>query len=167
MDGAQTTTTPNGVTDIPVHLDLGQKSKSVVNLAAGGELFMSERISLLTGFSTDVSATPKGAIQGTLFNFASATARTASSAPLGVGTHGERGELMVGTELTYGWGHRVAVNSLPAAARIARRRLRHVPGHGDRRGSTSLRALKKVVEDVKKVVNDPTPQKPVLTRVEP
>lgn len=160
MDGTQTTTTPTGVTDTPVHLDLGQKSKSVVNLAAGGELFMSERISLLTGFSTDVNATPKGAIQGTLFNYFGYGANRVIGT-LGIGTHGERGELMVGTELTYGWGHRVAVNSyqLPPEIGVADYNTYQVMVIVA--GSTSLRALKKVVEDVKKVVNDPTPQKPV------
>ena len=121
---------------------------------------MSERISLLMGLATDLSAAPKGTLPGTYFNYFGYGANRISSS-LGMGTHGSMGELMVGAELTYGWGQRLAVNSyqLPPVINDADYRTYQVMVIIA--GSTSLRALKRVVEDVKKVVNEPSVLKPV------
>lgn len=160
LDGHQTVTNASGVSDTPVTLDLHQRSNGVVDLAAGAEIFMSEHISLLSGVSSDVSAAPKGTLPGTFFNYFGYGANRLSSS-FGIGTHGSAGELMIGGEFSYGWGQRLAVNSY---------QLPPVIGNADFHtyqlmvivaGSTSLRALKRAVEDVRKVVNDPTPLKPV------
>jgi hypothetical protein len=161
LDGHQTVTTASGVNDSPVTLDLRQRSKGVVNLAAGAEIFMSEHISLLTGLATDFSAAPKGSLPGTLFNyFGVASNRVTSS--FGIGTHGSTGELMIGGELSYGWGQRLAVSSYQLPPVIGNADFHSYQVMVIVAGSTSLRALRKAVEDVKKVVKDPPAQKPVL-----
>jgi hypothetical protein len=149
------------VSDVPTVLNLGQPARGVVNFAAGAELFMSPKVSLLTGLSTDFSAVPKGALRGSIFNYYPyQTHRFAGS--LGLGTHGAGGELMVGAELSVGFGDRLAVNSYQLPPVIG------TTGHGTYQlmlviaGSTSLRALKRAVEDVKDVVNNPSVLKPTL-----
>jgi hypothetical protein len=161
LDGHQTVSNGSGVADTPVTLDLHQRSKGVVNLAAGAEVFMSDHLSLLTGLATDISAAPHGALTGTLFNyFGVGSNRIASS--IGIGTHGTNGELMIGGELSYGWGERLAVNSYQLPPVIGNADFHTYQVMVIVAGSTSLRALKRVVEDVKKVVKEPSPQKPVL-----
>ena len=161
LEGHQTITNASGATDTPVTLDLHQRSKGVVDLAAGAELFVSDRVSFLTGLSTDISAAPKGTLPGTLFNyFGFGQNKIAGS--LGIGTHGDKGELMIGTELSYGWGQRLAVSSYQLPPAIADADFHTYQMMVIVAGSTSLRALRRVVEDVKKVVNEPPRQKPVL-----
>lgn len=162
FEGQQTTTSGSGVADTPVKLDLHQRSNGVVNLAAGAEMFVSENISFLTGISTDVSAAPGGTLQGTLFNYFG-VGQNKIAGTIGVGTHGANGELMIGTELSYGWGERLAVNSYQLPPVIGTADFNTYQMMLIIAGSTSLRALKKVVEDVKKVVNEPTSQKSVMT----
>lgn len=161
LDGTETITNAGGASERPVALDLHQRAKGVIDLAAGAEVFMSDRISLLTGLSTDVSGAPKGSLPGTLFNyFGFGANRIAGS--LGIGTHGSNGELMIGTELAYGWGERLAVSSYQLPPVIGNAEFRTYQMMIIVAGSTSLRALKRVVEDVKQVVKEPSPQKPVL-----
>lgn len=171
LEGSQTTTGAAGLVDRPVKLDLSQRSKGVVSFAVGAELFMSPRISLLSGMSADVSGAPRGTLRGTLFNYFGLR-ENRIAATLGVGTHGTTGELMFGTELGYGWGQRLAVNSyqLPpviGTAEFSTYQIMFIIA-----GSTSLRAIRKAVEDVKSVVRDPSalppviapkPQKPIST----
>lgn len=162
LAGFQTTKDNAGlVNDQPVNLKLGQRARGVVTFAAGAEIFMSPRISLLTGFNADVTAAPAGTLRGTVFNYFGVR-ENRLTASMGLGTHGATGELMVGTELGYGWGDRLAVNSyqLPPVIGTAEHQTYQVMFIIA--GSTSLRALKRVVEDVKSVVRDPSVQKPVL-----
>ena len=162
FNGTQTTTTGTTVTDQPTSLDIAQRSKGVVDMGAGAELYMSDRISLLLGLSTDVTALPAGTLQSKLFNyFEDRTDRIAMSA--GVGTHGTGSELEVGAQFTYGWGDRLSVNSYQLPPVIGTAEDHQYQLMVIVAGSTSLRALKRVVDDVKRVVTDPTPQKPVLT----
>ncbi|MBX3226352.1 MAG: hypothetical protein KIT84_42785 [Labilithrix sp.] len=161
LEGFQTTKQNGTIVDQPVTLDLAQRSNGVVNLAAGAELFMSPRISLLTGVSGDVSGAPAGTLRGTLFNYF-ALRQNRLTASLGIGTHGAAGELMLGTELAYGWGERLAVNSYQLPPEIGTARHETYQLMFVVAGSTSLRALKRAVEDMKEVVREPTRQKPVL-----
>jgi hypothetical protein len=160
LGGHEVTTTGGPAIDKQVNLDVHQHSSGVVDLAIGAELFMSERISLLLGLSNDVSAVRSQPLAAGPFNYFGYGADRISSS-VGIGTHGGNGELDVGAELTYGWGERLAVNSY---------QLPPVLGSADYKtfevmiivaGSTSLPALKKAVDEVKKVVVDPAPLKPV------
>ncbi len=161
LEGQEINSSNGQVTDQKVNLDLSERAKGVVNFSAGAELHMSPTIGLLTGFSTDISAVPQGALKGSLFNYYPyQTNRVTGS--LGLGSHGPGGELMVGAELSVGFGDRLAVNSYQLPPVVG------TTGQGTYQlmlviaGSTSLRALKQAVEGVKEVVTNPSVQKPAL-----
>ena len=91
---------------------------TIVDAGFGFEWYVSRAISLLGGASTDwsalgeLSATPP---PGTLAE--SRVHRLAAS--FGVGTHGLATELLLGTELSYGWGQSVAVDPYVDPPRLA------------------------------------------------
>lgn len=162
LEGREVTTTGGVVDDRPARLDVSERARGVVNFAAGAEVFMSPKVSVLTGLSTDFSAVPQGALKGgSIFNYYPyQTHRVAGS--FGVSSHGVGGELLVGAELSVGWGQRLAVNSYQLPPVIG------TTGHGTYQlmlvvaGSTSLRAIKRAVEDVRDIIKNPKPQTPVL-----
>ncbi|HVH44001.1 MAG TPA: hypothetical protein VM925_16730 [Labilithrix sp.] len=164
LQGNDVSTSGGAVVDRPVKLDLSEKARGVVNFAAGIELFMSPRVSFLTGLSTDLSAVPSGALRGgSLFNYYPyRTQRVALS--MGVSSQGKGGEIIVGGELSAGWGDRLAVNSYQLPPVIG------TTGHGTYQlmfviaGSTSLATLKRAVEDVKGVLKTPTPLPPTFPK---
>ena len=162
LEGRQVTTTGGVVDDQPSRVDVSERARGVVNFAAGAELFMSPKVSILTGLSTDFSAVPQGALRGgSLFNYYPYQSHRVAGS-FGVSSHGEGGELLVGAELSVGWGQRLAVNSYQLPPVIG------TTGHGTYQlmlvvaGSTSLRALKRAVEDVREVIRNPKPLAPVL-----
>lgn len=148
--------------DRAVRYSLSERSRGVVNFSAGAEVFLSSKISALGGLATDFSAVSQGNLRGSLFNYnPSRTHRIASS--FGLASHGDGGEILLGGELSAGWGDRLAVNSyqLPPAVQTT--------GHSSFQlmfviaGSTSLKAIKRAVTDVKEVLTEPrkaTPIKP-------
>ncbi|MBX3263623.1 MAG: hypothetical protein KF782_28385 [Labilithrix sp.] len=167
LEGRQVTTTDGAVDDRPARFDLAARARGVVNFSAGAEVFVSPHVSVLTGVSTDFSAVPQGALKGgSLFNYyPHQTHRLAAS--LGVGSHGAGGELIVGAELSIGWGQRLAVNSYQLPPEVG------TTGHGTYQlmfvvaGSTSLRAIKRAVEDVREVITKPKPPAPAPARPSP
>lgn len=161
LTGRELDGTGASLSDVAKRLDLSTKARGVANLAAGVELFMSPRISVLSGLSTDLSAVPGGSLApGNYFNYYPyRTQRVALS--LGFSSHGPGGELLVGGELSAGWGQRLAVNSYQLPPVVG------TTGYGTYQlmlvvaGSTSLANLKRAVEDVKGVVKTPTPLPPI------
>ena len=93
-------------------------ARAIVDAGFGFEWYASRTISLLGGASTDwsalapLSATPP---PGTLAE--SRVDRLAAS--FGVGFHGLATELLLGTELSYGWGQSVAVDPYVDPPRLA------------------------------------------------
>ncbi|MBX3214908.1 MAG: hypothetical protein KF850_22935 [Labilithrix sp.] len=160
LEGHQVTTVDGVVDDRPARFDLAERARGVVNFSAGAEVFVSPHVSVLTGVSTDFSAVPQGALKGgSLFNYyPHQTHRLAGS--IGVSSHGTGGELLVGAEVSVGWGQRLAVNSYQLPPEVG------TTGHGTYQlmfviaGSTSLRAIKRAVEDVREVITKPTPRAP-------
>jgi hypothetical protein len=159
--GRQIDTKDETAIDRRVEFDLSERARGVVNFAAGVELFMSPRLSLLTGLATDLSAVPSGALRGSLFNYYPYQSHRLTGS-FGVGSHGDGGEFLVGGELSVGWGTRLATNSYQLPPVVG------TTGHGTYQlmliiaGSTSLRAIRRAVDDVREVLKDPKPQKPVL-----
>jgi hypothetical protein len=150
-----TTSAEGAVDDRPITLSLGERARGVVNFAVGAEVFMSDHISILSGLSTDFSAVPDGGLRGSLFNYYPyRTHRVAGS--FGFGSHGAGGEVLVGGELSIGWGERLAVNSYQVPPVVG------TTGHGTYQlmlvvaGSTSIRAIKRAVKDVQNVITDPS-----------
>jgi len=129
-----------------------------MNIGVGGELFLSPKISLLGGLSTDFSAVPKGSLKTDPFHYYPAiTNRVAAS--FGYGSHGDGGDLLLGGEFSYGWGERLAVNPYQLPPRLETADERQYVFLLVLAGSTSYKAIKRAVEDVTKALD---PSKTVL-----
>ena len=159
LTGQTINTRDNVVDDRATELTLSEPARGVVNFGAGLELFLSPKVSLLSGLSTDLSAVKQGALKGGLFNYYPYRTHRAM-ASFGIASHGSGGELMLGGEFSVGWGERLAVNSYQLPPVIG------TTGHGTYQlmiviaGSTSLRAIKRAVEDVTDMVKEPHHTKP-------
>jgi hypothetical protein len=142
------------VQDDATSVDLAEPARGVVNIGVGTQVFVFPKVSLLAGLGTDVSAVQDGNLRGTQMRyFPYRTNRIAGS--FGIGSHGEGGDILVGTEASYGWGQRVAVNSFEVPPTV------ESTGHSTFAllfviaGSTSLKAIARAVKDVKEVVTEP------------
>lgn len=132
--------------DKAVSLDLAARSRGVVNIGIGGEVFLSPRVSLLGGLATDLSSVPGGALGKDPMNYYPAnTHRVAAS--FGYGSHGEGGDLLLGAELSYGWGERLAVNPYQLPARVETTPENTYSVLLVFAGSTSFKNIKRAVED--------------------
>jgi hypothetical protein len=147
------------VSDQPVSFDLSQRARGVVNVAAGVELNLTPKVSLLTGLATDMSAVSQGGLRGSLFNYyPSRTHRVAGS--IGVSSHGDGGELILGGEFSVGWGERLAVNNYQLPPDIGS------TGQGTYQlmlviaGATNLRTLKRAVDDMTEILREKKPYNP-------
>lgn len=154
LEGSQVDLQNESFSDRAVKYSLSQRSRGVVNFAAGAEIFVSPKISMLTGLATDLSAISQGNLKGGTFNYnPSRTHRVAAS--FGLASHGDGGEILLGGELSAGWGERLAVNSYQLPPEV------QTVGHSTYQlmfviaGSTSLKAIKRAVTDVKKVLTEP------------
>lgn len=151
LEGFHTRVQGERVDDQPVALSLVERARGVVNLSAGAEVFVSPKVSILSGMSTDFSAVPDGGLQGSLFNYYPyRTNRLTASA--GFASHGSGGDLVVGTELSYGWGERLAVNSYRLPPDIAATEHQTYQVLLTVAGATTLRAIRRAVDDVREVV---------------
>jgi hypothetical protein len=157
LDGSRVSTANEAVTDVPVRLPVSSRTRGVVNVALGGEVLVSPRLSVLAGLGTDLSAVPRGGItRGEMTYLPVRHDRLYMS--FGVGSHGSGGDLLVGTELSYGWGERVAVNSYQLPPALAATTSGTFNALFVVAGSTSLASIQRAVRDVTEVLG-PTPQK--------
>lgn len=151
LEGDQVRVRGDRVDDQPVELDLSERARGVVNFSAGAEVFLTPKLSVLSGVSTDFSAVPDGGLRGTLINYYPyQTNRLAASG--GFASHGSGGDLVVGTELSFGWGERLAVNSYQLPPDLATTDHRTYQILFTIAGATTIRAIKRAVDDVREVV---------------
>ncbi len=134
-------------TDTPASLNFSARSRGAVNIGLGGELFLTKKISILGGFSTDYSAVPQGALGNDPLHFFSHSTSNVSTS-FGVGSHGEGGDLLLGGELGYGWGDRLAVNPYVLPARLEPTSEHVYSLLIVLAGSTSFRAIRRAVSDI-------------------
>jgi hypothetical protein len=148
----------NGVgVDRAVSLDLSTRARGAVNIGVGGELVIAPYITLLTGLSTDLSTAREGSLlSDPMSYFPSRTNRVAAS--LGLGSHGDGGDLYFGGELGYAWGERLAVNSYQLPARLETTPHQTFSLVVVIAGTTSFKAIKRAVNDLTEAV-DPTPKR--------
>lgn len=158
MDGRVLDRNGAAINDQPTKVVLSQRTTGVLAIGIGGELYVGPKLSLLAGASTDISAVPDGQLSGTLMNyFPERTHRIAGS--FGIGSHGDGGDLLFGTELGIGWGDRLAVNSYQLPPALV------TTGHNTIQllfviaGSTSLKSITRAVRDVRQVITE-EPKKP-------
>jgi hypothetical protein len=125
----------------------------VVNGAIGGEYFMTERLSVLGGLWTNLSAFPtlKPAPAPSLGNIVQARAHRLGLS-LGLGSYGTGGELLFGTQLGYGWGEGIVANpySIPNDWSVVSST--NFSALFIISGATNIRAIKGAIEGVEKAL---------------
>lgn len=149
----------SGVTnDRATTLDLSTAARGAVNLGAGTELTIAPYLTLLAGVSTDLTTVPKGNLLADPINyFPSRTNRVGTS--LGLGSHGEGGDLYLGGELSYTWGERLAVNAYELPPSLATTPTQSFGLLMVIAGTTSFKAISRAVSDITNAV-DPTAAPP-------
>lgn len=150
----------NGATTVDRSLDFDSsaRARGAVNIGVGGEYFFMPSLSVLGGLSTDISAVPRGALGKDQFNFfPDDMNRVASS--IGIGSHGPGGDLLLGAEFSYGWGDRLAPNAYQVPSRIETTGVEQYAVLFVLAGSTSLRNIKRAVEDVTNALDPSAPPK--------
>ena len=155
LDGRTLAQQNGGVSvDRAVSLELSTPARGAVNFGIGGEMVIAPYLTLLTGLSTDLSTVPKGNLLADPMNyFPSRTNRVGAS--LGLGSHGEGGDLYVGGELSYTWGERLAVNAYQLPAQFETTPTQTFGLLVVIAGTTSFKAITRAVNDITKAV-DPT-----------
>lgn len=125
----------------------------VFNGAVGTEYFMSPRLSVLGGLWTNLSASPalKPLPAPSLGNLVQARAHRLGLS-LGLGSYGEGGELLFGTQLGYGWGQTVFANVYAVPNDWSVVRSNSFSALFILAGSTSLRSIKGAIEGVEKAI---------------
>jgi len=160
LEGNATDIRGDTIDDRAVKYSLAERSRGVVNFALGAEVFFSSKISILGGLATDLSAVSKGELNGSLFNYHPARLNRASIS-VGAASHGDGGEILLGTEISAGYGERLAVNSYQLPSAIMATGTSSYQMMFVIAGSTSLKAIKRAVTDVKKVLNQPATAQPI------
>ena len=85
------------------------RSRPTWNTSAGAEYFVTPTFSVIGGASTNLSTLPALAPSFTVGNLVQARQQHVTLS-FGIGSHGDSGELLVGTQLGYGWGQAIAAN---------------------------------------------------------
>ncbi|MDB4946799.1 MAG: hypothetical protein JWP97_6333 [Labilithrix sp.] len=140
--------------DRATSLDLSNRAKGAVNFGVGLENYVAPFLSVLSGISTDLSTVPAGRlVNDPMAFFPASTNRVAGS--LGVGSHGTGGSLLLGAELSYEWGNRLAVNSYQEPARFEAVSSTQIGLLFVIAGTTSFSAIKRAVNDITNAVDLP------------
>jgi hypothetical protein len=132
--------------------------RPIVDAALGIEGFLSPTFSLLAGASTDLSALqplPSSPEVGTLAE----SRMNRVTASFGIGSYGDGSELLLGTQLSYGWGQSIAVNpyvSPPSLALVDQKTFGAMIVVA---GGVSLSAFKRTLKDLGNVVRLPAPKR--------
>ena len=155
----RTTDIQNGtVNDRDAAPKLSTRGRGVVNIGVGGEIAVAPYLSVLTGVGTDLSTVKSGTLStDPMAYFASNTNRFTAS--FGVGSHGEGGAILVGGELSYEVGDRLAVNSYQLPARFESVASQTYGLLFVIAGTTSYKNITRAVDTITKSV-DTAPSKP-------
>ncbi len=156
----------NGVVnDRDTALKLSTRGRGAVNIGVGGEVAVAPYVSVLMGVGTDLSAVKSGTLtQDLMAYFGSNTNRFTTS--FGVGSHGDGGALLIGGELSYEYGDRLAVNSYQLPARFESVNTQAYGLLLVIAGTTSYKAITRAVTDLGKSV-DPTTGQPAPPKAPP
>ncbi|HKO50324.1 MAG TPA: hypothetical protein VJV79_21485 [Polyangiaceae bacterium] len=155
-----TSTAQNALTTSSFEAKYTTRALPTLNAAIGGEYFMSRRLSVLGGLWTNVSPfaplSPEPA--PSLGNLVQGRAHRVGLS-LGLGSYGDGGELLFGTQLGYGWGQSIVANlySVPNDWSVVSSS--NFSTLFIIAGSTNLRAIKSAIEGVgKALAPDPDPE---------
>ncbi|HEY0465099.1 MAG TPA: hypothetical protein VGC79_12855 [Polyangiaceae bacterium] len=154
-----TSTVNNQLTTSSFQATYTARTLPTLNVAIGGEYFISQRLSVLGGLWTNLSQfgslSPEPA--PSLGNLVQGRAHRLGLS-LGLGSYGDGGELLFGTQLGYGWGQTIVANlySVPNDWSVVSSS--NYSALFILAGSTNLRAIKSAIEGVgKALTSDPAP----------
>jgi hypothetical protein len=161
LRGGQTVSAAGQVGESLFDQPLSRPSRAVIHLGAGVEQRLSSSTSLLGGIGTDLSALPPAELaRERIVHFdADRTSRILGS--FGVGSYGSGGELLIGVETAYGWGDRLAVNTLQGAPAFASTTQHEWTVTLILSGATSLHTLRRAFDGVTDLV------KPIVPGLKP
>lgn len=128
--------------------------RPVVDAAVGGELFLTKGFSLLGGLNTDFSTIAPLAQSPPIGTLVEARTHHAGLS-IGIGSYGDGSELLLGTQLSYGWGKNVAVDPYETPAQLALVDQRTFGAMLVIAGSVSLTAFRRTLENLQNVVRLP------------
>ncbi len=142
-----------GTAGVPTSFDAtyAVRTRPTVNLAVGSEYFITPNFSVLGGASTDFSASAPLDTAMNLGNFEKQrTSRVLVSG--GIGSYGDAGDILIGTQLSYGWGQALAVNPYVLPNQYAIISTQEYGAMLILAGSTNLKAIRRAVERVEDIV---------------
>jgi hypothetical protein len=154
VQSSQTAVVGGAAAPTSVAQTLTVSGRPVVDAGVGFEAFLSPGFSLLFGARTDLSAVdplPASPPIGTLAQ--ARMQRVAGS--LGLGSYGDGSELLFGTELSYGWGKSIAVDSFVSPPSLALVQQRTFGAMLIIAGGVSLTSVKRTLRDLQNVVRIP------------
>jgi hypothetical protein len=151
LSGFSTTTTGGAATATPFASTYAVPVRPVLNLAAGGEYFVSPTFSIVGGASTNLTSLRPLAPSVTLGNLIPSRSSSAS-ASLGIGSYGQEGALLIGVQLGYGWGEAVTANPYVVPNEWAVVDTRTYAAMVILAGSTNLRAMGRAMEKVESMI---------------
>jgi hypothetical protein len=130
-------------------------ARPVVDTALGVEYFVLSSLSVLGGVSTDISRVRSITLAPSVGTFQEARiSRLAVS--FGLGSYGDAGTVLFGTQLSMGWGQALAVNPYTLPNGYAAVDAQTFGAMLVVAGSTNLRALRGAVESVEELVRPKT-----------
>lgn len=148
-----TSTTNNALTTSTFDATYSARALPVLNAAVGGEFFMTPQLSVLGGLWTNLSpfAPLKPEPAPSLANLVQGRAHRLGLS-LGLGSYGDGGELLFGTQFGYGWGQTIVANlySVPNDWSVVNSS--NFSALFILAGSTNLRAIKNAIEGVGKAL---------------
>jgi hypothetical protein len=137
---------------------LSVTGQPAVDAAVGVEWFLSPGFSLLAGASTDFSALSPLAQSPAVGTLAESRMQRAAMS-FGIGSYGDGSELLLGTQLAYGWGKSIAVDPYGAQPQLALVEQRSFGAMLVIAGGVSLTAFKRTLQDLRTMVRLPVPPK--------
>jgi hypothetical protein len=126
----------------------------LVDASLGLEWFTSKSLSVLGGLSTDFSAVAPLASSPPIGTLAETRTQRATMS-LGIGSYGSGSELLLGTQLSYGWGKSIAVDPYVSPAALTLVDSRTYGAMLIIAGSVSVSAFKRTLQDLQTVVKLP------------
>jgi hypothetical protein len=148
--------TPSGASSTTLLMD----GRPVVDAALGVEYFLKPSFSVLAGTKLDFTGLQPlqqeiGALAQTRMHQVAAS--------LGIGSYGDGSELLLGTQVSYGWGQSLAFDPFldPASARYNPISLVNAHSYGVMfviAGGASISAFRRTLQDLGRAVKFPQPQ---------
>lgn len=136
-----------------------ERSNAVLNLALGAEIFVADRLSLLTGIQTDTNALPDLAVDSTARIFR--TNIDYYRAGIGICSYTDFGDLMFGFRFEYGTGEGAPANTLMVPPSVGVSSVREMGAMAVLSGSVNWGSIRQAADHVGEVVRGTSAPPPV------